>query len=328
MFARLREFVVKQQIRFYKVLSNIPRFYDFALCAALIPACTLTAYFMHSEKLPYRDYNCDRIMKRNAYFPKDENINVSKLLLKYKGLSENILRLEISKVTPKDLQELSKIISFLSGIQQEMTLTNYISNLNQEFLNSLFRILLDFKPKIAKSTPSLILLFHMFEESAAYLLLKISINPNLKHLYEQNKDKIDEIMQKWKDEDNAKNVHSLKTALAESYFYNLTNSAKTGIIYDGQIMPMNPQKMSEFDTDIIFICGQQSHCFNTWRILKNEGAFTNPVMRRTYQVSSLWPPKFIPEKYNARLLALNYSVFSYYKNKRHHAIVLEILRLE
>ena len=98
----------------------------------------------------------------------------------------------------------------------------------------------------------------------------------------------------------ASQPYTLTTGYAESYWFNTKKRGHNGEIYDGVVVPMNPERMEFYATDIVFNPGQQSHAFNSWRVLK-DGANSG-------QANELWPPKLLNDDYKTRLVAVNYEV--------------------
>jgi hypothetical protein len=111
-------------------------------------------------------------------------------------------------------------------------------------------------------------------------------------------------MQMWK----ASKPYTLKAAYAECYFHNKANTTGNSVEYDGIVVPMNPERMKDYDTDIVFIHGQQSHPFNSWRVLRDPSATMSMTSPRTYMISELWPPKLLSDEHKSRMLSVNYEV--------------------
>ncbi len=152
----------------------------------------------------------------------------------------------------------------------------------------------------ALKSPPLSLSFCSLEEPAARLLLLAYLNKDPG--YAKYADRVEALMTRWR----ISTPYSLRSALAASYFHDKKKTSE--VVYDGVVVPMNPERMEEFDSDVLFVHGQQSHCFNSWRVLRQSGTGVNPAWRRTYQISHLWPPKFLTQKYASRLITLNYNV--------------------
>ena len=261
---------------------------DLAITGTVIPIFTYIAWLTHSKPSPLYDWQSDRIFKREANY-RSKHVKPNSYFLKANQLLTN---------PSTDIKKLMETFNYLSLIQ------NCIGDnprlraemLNEELIECILK-LLALRPKVEEfKSSSLLFTLYNLEESAAYLFLMLSRSSS--ELYKKYEEKIDEAM-KMLGKD--KEPYTLRSALVDSYFFNKENK---GVIYDGQVVPMNPERMKDYDTDIIFIHGQQSHCFNTWRVLRQNKSNT-----RTFQLSTIWPPKFLTKKYNSRILTLRYNVY-------------------
>ncbi len=66
-FGKLRT-VVGGPATFVQTFRRFPFLSDLACALALVPLCTGLAYFTHSAPQPHKDWQFDRLLKRDAYF--------------------------------------------------------------------------------------------------------------------------------------------------------------------------------------------------------------------------------------------------------------------
>jgi hypothetical protein len=260
---------------------------DLAITGVVIPIFTYIAWSTHSKPSPLYDWQYDRLFKREANY-RSKHIKPNTYLLTANKLLTN---------TSTDIKEIAKTLNYLSLIQNCIGDNQRLRDemLTESFIECVLKLVtLRTKVEELKSS-SLLLTLYSLEESAAYLFLILSLSSN--ELYKKYEGKIDETMKLL---GRDKEPYTLRNALVDSYFF---NKRSKGIVYDGQVIPMNPERMKDYDTDIIFIHGQQSHCFNTWRVLRQ-----NTASVRTFKLSTIWPPKFLTKKYNSRILTLRYNV--------------------
>jgi len=290
-------------------LCKYPVVCDFGIVMVVIPTFTYLAYCKYSESSSIRDWQYDRLMKRDAYIAskclpiRDPNI------IRRQYLHDLSILSQIKEVNKKFAECFFKLNAVNNELINDSELRDKV--INDTFIESIIT-LLQLRDRIkAMNSKALLYEFCVFEESALQLLLTLSLNP----VYKKYMSKIEEVMKSVRYDNTP---YTLKNAHAESYFFN-TQKSSTGIIYDGRVACMNPERMEKYDTDILFIHGQQSHCFTSWRILNPQDTILRLTSKRTYLISTLWPPKFLSDKYASRLLSLNYLVLCLNINRLHRA---------
>lgn len=281
--------------RIANTFCKSPLLVDLAIASGIAPIFTYIAWLTRSKSSPLYDWQFDRMFKRDTYYRKKE-VKLNSTIYIHKAKQA----IRIIENSPTDIKELEELFNDLSLIQNCVSDNPLLSAkiLDDEFMEVMLKLLNERKRIEAVGSNNLLLAFHNVEEAAACLFLTLSFTTNPSYI--KYKEQIESIMLSFNKE---KEPYTLRNALSESFFFNMKSD---GIVYDGQVVPMNPERMRDYDTDIIFIQGNQSHCFNTWRVIRSGSSGT-----RTFRLSTIWPPVFLTKKHGSRLLALRYNVRFY-----------------
>eukprot|EP00826_Nyctotherus_ovalis_P062731 TRINITY_DN9129_c0_g1_i2.p1 TRINITY_DN9129_c0_g1~~TRINITY_DN9129_c0_g1_i2.p1 ORF type:complete len:331 (-),score=27.85 TRINITY_DN9129_c0_g1_i2:323-1315(-) len=284
----------------FQSLRKSPFLCDLGIALAVIPAFTYLAYSTSSRPSPLTSWHFDRLMKRDAYIanrrlPKRDVASIRAEYSRDSGM--------LSQPNQAELK-LGQCFFRLNAVNNELIND---PKLREEVVSSKFMedmlSLLQLRPKIVDMNSKRSLYeFCVFEESALNLLLSLSLSSS--PTFRQYKTKIEEVMKEVRKFDAP---YTLKNALVDSYFFN-KQQPPTGILYNGRVICMNPERMGKYDTDVLFIHGQQSHCFTSWRVFDSKDRPLKLFSGRSYLLSTLWPPLFLADKHNSRLLSLNYTV--------------------
>eukprot|EP00826_Nyctotherus_ovalis_P007160 TRINITY_DN1176_c0_g1_i7.p1 TRINITY_DN1176_c0_g1~~TRINITY_DN1176_c0_g1_i7.p1 ORF type:complete len:319 (+),score=48.58 TRINITY_DN1176_c0_g1_i7:190-1146(+) len=291
---------LKRQIT--KALRGSSLLADLAVAGTVIPLFTYIAWATRSKPSPIYDWQFDRLLKREAYYTRKDPTHKSWKALRTRYLlnASQILNIDSSSsISSKKLKEALLDLSFVQNCVGDNPRMRAVI-LDDEFMKTCLK-LAAMRSRIEEfKSRSLLLDAYVLEESIANLFLVLSLDPNT-DMHKKYEKEITVVM---KDMQKEREPYSLRNALADCYFFNMTSK---DIVYNEHVIPMNPERARNYDTDIVFIHGgNHSHCFNTWRVLRQSG---EPSERtRTFKLSTLWPPKFLPDRHNSRLLALKYNV--------------------
>lgn len=286
----------------FQSIRKSPLLLDLGIALATVPAFTYLAYCASSKSSPLTSWHFDRLMKRDAYvaskrLPKRDVVSIR---AEYSRDSDILSQPNQTEV------KLWQCFFRLNAVNNELIndpklREEVVSNNFMENMLSLLRL----RSKIVSTNSRRSLYeFCVFEESALNFLLSLSLSSS--PTFRQYKTQIEEVMKEVRKCDTP---YTLKNALVDSYFFNM-QQPPSGIIYNGRVVCMNPERMGKYDTDVVFIHGQQSHCFTSWRVLDSGSRPLKLFSGRSYVLSTLWPPLFLPNTHGSRLLSLNYTVLS------------------
>lgn len=285
-----------------RVLRGSPLLTDLAIAGTVIPLFTYIAWATRSKPSPIYDWQFDRLLKREAYHTRKDPTHKSWNALRTRYLLNAKQLLSVSNPSGASSNKLEEVLLDLSFVQNCAADNPRLRAvvLDDEFMRTCLKLAATRSRIEGCKSRSLLLDVYVLEESIANLFLVLSLDPNT-DMYKKYEKEITAVM---KEMQKGREPYSLRNALADCYFFNMTSK---DIVYNEHVIPMNPERMRDYDTDIVFIHGgNHSHCFNTWRILRQTG---EPSERtRTFKLSTLWPPRFLPKHHNSRLLALKYNV--------------------